>query len=238
MLKPLQGLVLGVVILVASACKLDVEVAVDAEPNGSGVVNVTATLDQEAASRTPNLSSQLRVDDLKTVGWSVAGPTTKGTTTVIQASKTFRNPSEATSLLEEISGADGPFGDLRLARERKPLWWEWELEGDLDLKGGIERFGDEGLRTQLEGTSFGVDPKEIQQAINLELAVDLPGQVNAEGAKQSDGQMVWTANFDQTQQVKATSRVPSISRPYATAVAAIALTTLVLLLLRIRKASG
>ncbi len=236
MFKPLQGLVLGVLILAASACKLDVEVAVDAEPNGSGVVNVTATLDQEAASRTPNLSSQLRVDDLKTVGWSVVGPTTKGTTTVIQASKKFRNPSEATSLLEEISGADGPFGDLRLARERKPLWWEWQLEGDLDLKGGIERFGDDDLRTQLEGTSFGVDPKEVQQAINLKLAVDLPGQVNAKGAEKSDGRMVWTANFDQTQQIKATSRVPSISRPYAIAVAAIAFTAFILLLLRLKKA--
>ncbi|MGK2957677.1 MAG: hypothetical protein ACSLFB_04615 [Acidimicrobiales bacterium] len=237
---------MAALLLVSAACKLDIEVAIDAKPNGSGTVGVTAILDEEATARMPNLEAQLRVDDLKATGWTVTGPTPIGSTkggskTVVQATKGFRTPDEATRVLDEVSGAKGPLSGLRLNRERKPLWWAWTFEGDLDLTGGIERFGDEALRTQLEGTSFGLDAKEVQQAISLQLTVDLPGQVDAKGAKVANGEVVWTPNFDKRRQLSATSRDWAISRTAAGAVAAsafIGFVTLLLLIRRNPKASG
>ncbi|MBI1844559.1 MAG: hypothetical protein HYR89_08145, partial [Actinobacteria bacterium] len=76
-----------VLALALTACKVDVQVAVDAETNGTGKVEVTATLDEEATASTPNLSSRLRVDDLRATGWTVVGPTRAGARTVLRATK-------------------------------------------------------------------------------------------------------------------------------------------------------
>ncbi|MGC1511651.1 MAG: hypothetical protein WA797_01885 [Acidimicrobiales bacterium] len=223
-----------------SACKVDVQVAVDAETNGTGKVEVTVTLDDEATARTPNLSSLLRVEDLRATGWTVVGPTRAGARTVLRAGKGFRTPAEAAKVLDEVSGPDGPLSGFTLKRERKALWWAWTFEGDLDLTGGIERFGDPELRAQLEGSSFGLEATRVQEAFGLQVALRLPGRVEAEAAERVDGRAAWKGSFGDRSTLMASSRDWDVSR-IAAGVAALAVIGFVVLwfrLRRTRRASG
>lgn len=200
---------------------------------------MSATLDEEATARTPNLSGSLRVEDLRAAGWTVTGPTRSGTQTVLRATKAFDTPAEAGQVLDEVSGPDGPIGGFRLSRERRPLWWAWTVTGDLDLKGGIERFGDEALRHQLEGSSFGVDPTEAQEIFDVRVALDLPGRLEHKGAEgrveDLDGRTVWTGTFGENTVLRATSRDWAVSREVAAIVAASAAAGLAALGLRLRR---
>lgn len=230
-----------VLALALTACKVDVQVAVDAETNGTGKVEVTATLDEEATASTPNLSSRLRVDDLRATGWTVVGPTRAGARTVLRATKGFRTPAEAGKVLDEVSGPHGPVSGFTLKRERKALWWAWTFEGDLDLRGGIERFGDPGLRAQLEGSAFGVEAARAQEAFALQVALRLPGRVEAEAGEKLDGRTVWKGSFGDRRTLTASSRDWAVSREIAAGVAALAVISFVVLwfrLRRIRRASG
>ncbi|MBI1843097.1 MAG: hypothetical protein HYR89_00555, partial [Actinobacteria bacterium] len=199
------------------------------------------TLDEEATASTPNLSSRLRVDDLRATGWTVVGPTRAGARTVLRATKGFRTPAEAGKVLDEGSGPDGPVGGFTLKRERRPLWWAWTFEGDLDLRGGIERFGDAELRSHLEGTSFGLDAAQAQDLFGLQVALRLPGRVERKGAEMVDGRAVWTGRFGESMPLMASSRDLAVPREVAGGVAVLALAGLVVLwfrLSRTRRASG
>ncbi len=220
-----------------AGCKVDVLVAIDAESNGTGTVEVSATLDEEATARTPNLSGTLRVEDLRATGWTVTGPTSSGADTVLRATKAFDTPAEANKVLDEVTGPDGPIASLTLARQRKPLWWAWTVEGELDLEGGIERFGDEALRNQLEGSSFGVDATKAQEAFDVRVALDLPGSMEHEGAENVDGRAVWTGTFGESTALRATSRDWAVSRKAAAIVAVSAAAGVVVLWFLLRRTS-
>lgn len=222
------------VLMGASACKADVQVALDVDRKGTGIVEVTATLDREATSRTPELASQLRIDDLKSAGWQVQGPTKFAERWVVRATKRFANPSEATSVLDELSGSDGPFSAMRIEVHRHPLWSNLSLRGGIDLKGGIERFGDADLRRYLDGSSFGIEAKEAQEILDLTLAVRFPGRVEAKGAEQVHGAQVWTGQYGRRVVVQASSLDLAPTREVAAGLAGVALVVFLLLLRALR----
>lgn len=231
-------LVAVLVLLSASACKVDVLVALDASSDGSGTIEVSATLDQEATVKTPNLAAQLRVEDLRATGWTVTGPTKTPSGSVMQASKRFASPEEASKVLDEVSGPDGPLSGMALRRDRTPLWWTWNFEGDLDLKDGIERFGDAVLREQLEGSSFGVSAQEAQDMFNISFGLRMPGQVDAKNAKNIDGYATWSASYGKRVPLAASSREVAIAREVAAGLAVAALIVFVLLWLTLRARLG
>ncbi|PLS76736.1 MAG: hypothetical protein CYG61_00665 [Actinobacteria bacterium] len=184
-------------------------VAVRATAEGGGEVSATVSLDREAAAQVPDLAEQLRVSDLRAAGWRIEGPApAPGGRTEVRAVKPFGSPAEARRAMEELSGAGGPFGSLRLTRTRSFLKTRTSLAGTVDLTGGLEAFSDEFLEQRLGGSALGVDParleaelgKPLADAFGFRLTAELPGQVEANAAG-----AVWEARLGQAVPVNASA---------------------------------
>lgn len=181
-------------VLACSACRADVGVDVNARADGGGVVTATVTLDREATEALPELSSSLRVDDLRAAGWSVDGPrAVAGGTTTVAASKPFADPAGASRVLDELTGGDGPLSTLELAQERSFLRTRTSLRGSVDLRSGIEVFADDEVR-QLLGDGARARPlAEVLPdgtEVGVRLEARLPGRIQA-GPVQPDGRARW-----------------------------------------------
>lgn len=185
---PVKAAVAGLAIVLLGACRTEVTVAVRATAEGGGDISATVSLDEEAAAQIPDLAEQLRVSDLESAGWRIEGPVpAAGRRTEVSATRSFASPAEAARAIEELSGADGPFGSLRLTRTRSLLKTRTSLAGTVDLTAGLEGFSDEFLKERLGGSAFGVDLARLEAELGTPLAdlfgfsltADLPGPVDA-----------------------------------------------------------
>jgi uncharacterized protein len=200
--RPFRLLLLGgLVALTATACEVRTTVAVDVAKDGSGTVTVAVGLDEDAVGRLPDLDDDgrsttadlarlVRTDDLAATGWHVSGPGGSSADdgfVSIRATKPFGTPEEAGGVLAEVTGPDGPLGDLRVERDEGFGRTQFTFEGTADLSGGLESFGDEGLAAALEGEVLGQDASTIEQELGrplsemfaLEISADLPGDSTA-----------------------------------------------------------
>src|SRR5215218_4670517 len=129
-------LALLAVVLLSSACRVDVEVGINAETDGSGRVLVVA--DREVAEAV-DLSAGVRVEDLKQAGWTIDGPDPRPDGGVqVVATKPFADADEAQKVVQELSGPDGPFQEFRLERERSFAKTTTRFSGQVDFAKGIE----------------------------------------------------------------------------------------------------
>jgi hypothetical protein len=217
-------------VLTAAGCQLDVNVAFDVEDDGSGVVRVAVGLDEDAARRVPGLADQLEVQDLIDAGWTVTGPALEGDgRTWIRASKPFATPDEAGTVLAELSGEDGPFRDFRVERERSFLAERWHFTGTVDLTAGLDGFSDDALRERLDGTSFGIEPAELErragQALDrifrFRVAAELPGSVTSNAPVGVEGGAVWTPSLGEQVTLAADGEVLDTARMIWLAVAGV-----------------
>lgn len=186
--------------LVLTGCQVTTAVGVDANEDGSGTVRVAVGLDEQAAARVPNLAEILEVGDLVASGWTITGPRKEGDgRTWVRASKPFHDPSEATRVIEEISGVDGPFQGFRVTRSRSFLTTRTTFTGTVDLRGGIEAFGDDQLRARLGGSSIGIDPAELEERLGqvldrvftFKVVARLPGDVDSNAPLEATGGAEW-----------------------------------------------
>ena len=177
-------MLLGVVALVAGGCRIQVDVGVDVDDDGSGAVRVAVTFDEEALRRVDDLSEQLVLDDLEAAGWTVEPPTERpGGGTVVAAEKPFTAATELAQVMEELAGAGGPFRNFTVARETGLVTATYTLEGEVDLTAGVEGFSDEDLRQRLQGSGFGLDRASLEretgtpleQLFDVRVTADLPG---------------------------------------------------------------
>lgn len=148
------------------------------------MVEVALTLDPDAAARVPDLADQLVVDDLVVAGWDVRGPAVEEDgRTVVRARKPFRTVEQASEVLAELTGAEGPVRGLRVERATERLETTYTLSGTLDLEGGIEAFSDLALEQRLDGTRFGLPTPELEasigrplgEAVGISVIAELPG---------------------------------------------------------------
>lgn len=238
-------LVAAAVTLLASACRMDVNVAVDVTDDGSGAVRVGVGLDDAAMRRVPDLEDQLVLDDLVDAGWLVSGPAEESDgRTWIRATKPFANPDEAATAMREISGPDGPFRDFTIDRDRSFLKTRWHFTGDIDLSAGIDGFSDDALRERLDGTSFGIDTAELERhagaaldrVFGFQVAVLLPGEVSSNAPVSVTGGAIWSPSLGEEARLRATGERWNIAVLTWTAVAALAAAGLVaVLLVRVRR---
>src|SRR5829696_6093571 len=112
-------LLVVVAILVLAGCRLDVGVDIAMQADGSGTVAVTATADAALVAAAPSAFADLRLDDVRQAGWTVSDPA-KGTdgSLVVTLTKPFRTPAEATTILAELNGPDGPLRNLAVGLEQ------------------------------------------------------------------------------------------------------------------------
>ena len=95
---------LGVVCLLAlTACRLDVTVNVEMEPDGTGIVTLDAVADAELVAQVPDLIDDLRLDDAIENGWVVEGPTlTEDGGATITLTHPFSSAAELANVLTSI----------------------------------------------------------------------------------------------------------------------------------------
>lgn len=236
----------ALVIALASGCQLTTAVGVDANRDGSGLVRVAVGLDADAARRVPNLKSDLRTDDLTKAGWTIVGPRKEDDgRTWIRASKPFDDPADASKVIEEISGPNGPFTDFYLGQSRSFLTTKTTFRGTVNLSGGIEAFGDEQLRQRLGGSSIGVDPKELEARLGqvldriftFRVQTRLPGDVQSNAPLEAEHGAEWRPKLGEKVTLVATSSALNTRQVVGTVVAVLAAVALavVLVVRRVRR---
>jgi hypothetical protein len=162
----------ALVLLVATACQVTVATEIDAKADGTGFVRAGVGLDADAAKAAPDLAAELRVDDLRQSGWTVTGPSQEGDgLTWVRASKAFSTPAQATSVMNELSGPQGPFQNLVLRQTRTLLKSRTAFSGAVDLSGGLSGFVDPDLHSKI-GDDFKLDGS----AFRFEVTARLPGE--------------------------------------------------------------
>ena len=148
-----------------TGCKVDADVRIEAENDGSGRVTATVTLDEAAAKEVGSLTEDVRVDDLRDAGWTV---TSEDRT--ITATKAFENPDEASSIVQEVAG---PL--VRRARVNRDSGFAkttTDIDIELDLTAGLAGFSDSSVDEQLGGLPPGVSPEDV----TVSLGAKAPGE--------------------------------------------------------------
>ncbi|MFM9083824.1 MAG: hypothetical protein ACKOQ7_08115, partial [Actinomycetota bacterium] len=133
---------MSAVALLAS-CRVDQTITLDVAPNGSGTVTVLLVADAAVVAKVPDLAADVRTEDLEKAGWDVDGPdTTDEGGLRIEISRDFDTPEQATAILAQVGGQDGPVRGLALARSGKDTTSTWTLPGALQVTGGLGAFID------------------------------------------------------------------------------------------------
>jgi hypothetical protein len=196
-------------------------------------------LDADAARRVPNLRTDLKVDDLRKAGWTIVGPRKEDDgRTWIRASKPFTDPRDATEVVEQISGRNGPFTDFRLTRNRSFLTTRTNFTGTVDLSAGVEAFGDDQLRARLGGSSIGVDPQKLEQQLGqvldriftFRVQTRLPGKVDSNAPLEADQGAEWRPKLGEKVTLVATSSALNTRQVAGAVIAVIAVLALAVLL--------
>jgi hypothetical protein len=140
--------------------------------DGAGTVRATATLDKAAATEAGDL--KVRAADLAPAGWLVRQETTKDGGRVVLASRPFHGPADFRTAMGELGP---PFATFTMTRRRSLLRTRTAVSGAVDLRRGIEAFGDARLTAKL-GAGLGLqaaDQAALRKALRFELGLRVPG---------------------------------------------------------------
>ncbi len=147
----------AVLVLLASACRIDATVDVQVADDGSGVVTLSVVVDAEAVDLIPDAPDALRLEDLGKAGWSVDGPDVdEAGSLVVTATKRFDSAESLPAVISEIAGAGLIFSDIGLTQGHvfdlfglAPARTSYNLTGTVDPSPDLEAFGDDQLSAQL-----------------------------------------------------------------------------------------
>lgn len=179
------------IVFFATACEATLDVVVQVEEGGSGVVRAELVLDQEATDALLDLDdgSTLQLADLARASWTI-GPPEQGEAgeTTITAEKAFGTPPEFAEIMEELSD-NKILRDFALTRTQSFGQVDYGMTGVVDTTEGLSAFGDPELETAL-GQSLisiigGPPYNASAEDITLNVTVLLPGQLQEEGSNGS-----------------------------------------------------
>lgn len=190
-------------LLVLAACRLDVVVDVEMEPDGTGVVTMRATADEQLVGRVPDLVDDLRLDDAIENGWVVDGPIlTEDGGAEIVLSHPFSSAAELANVLTSIGP---PLTQMAVARtEGEDGQIVNGINGVMILPNGYESFADADLIGAVGGLPFAdeiaASGVPIEDAFSFTYRVSLPGELESAetGTDVGDGVVQWIAPLDGT----------------------------------------
>lgn len=187
-------------VLALTACRLDITVSVEMEPDGTGVVTFVADADAELVAQVPDLIDDLRLDDAEANGWMVDGPTQlEGGGLTIALAHEFRSKDELANVLNSIGP---PLTRMAAARNTEDEQTTNAINGELVLSDGFETFADAELLQAVGGLPFADEFAAIgstpADALSFTFRVSLPGElISAEtGTEVDDGVIEWQAPLD------------------------------------------
>ncbi|HET6914914.1 MAG TPA: hypothetical protein VFH56_02375 [Acidimicrobiales bacterium] len=191
-----------------AGCRVDTRVSVVESTGGGGTVAVAVTFDAaavDALGGQTELAKQLRYADLQSQGWTVSGPTLlRDGGASVSVSHGFSGGAQLSELMAALAG-DSASHPFRLRLSHSGGFWtdRTALTGAVDLRCGLNCFGDPGLRTSL-GNPLGVSPQPLEGAagesatrvFSFELALRVPGHVDSSTGNPAvarDGTLTWSA---------------------------------------------
>ena len=142
--------------LALTACQVEVEVGVAANPDGSGAVEVAVGLDSEAVTRLGDPATALALGDLEGTAWEVSPPAVDDVgVTWVRARRTFEDAAGLTQALDEVAGADGPLAGTSLTVDEAWFTSSAQLQGVVDLSAALAPYTDPELDAATGGVPFG-----------------------------------------------------------------------------------
>lgn len=199
--RALRAASLAAMVLVATSCQATAAVDLQIEPNGQGTLSLVVTADQDMVAAAPGLAESLSLSDAQAAGWQVSpvAPDPQGRLQV-RLWHDFDTPEEANLLLGQLSGTDGPFRGLRVARERDGGRSTWTLDGTLELVNGLSSLADAGLIQLAQAAPFQQDLAAsgltLDQVFLVTFRVTMPGTIDSTTGVQDVSTVQWTAPLD------------------------------------------
>lgn len=171
------------VLLLATGCQVQIHTTVTMGENGRGTVTQAVGFDDAALRRVGDLDQQLRVDDLTEAGWAVDPAVKEGDTTWVRAHHAFADPAEATALVGQLSGPDGPYRDVLVERGEGLLSTSYSVSGIIDPTAGFSMFGDPELLSTMGGDGSGglleritrEEGRPVADMVSVAFTSELPG---------------------------------------------------------------
>jgi hypothetical protein len=176
-----------------TGCRIGIHTGVDMQRDGSGVVRVAVSFDDDALRQ---VGGQLQTADLQNAGWQMAGPRKESDgLTWVRASKSFANPAQGQAVAAEIGRK--LFRDLKLERHHTFFKTRTSFRWTVDFSGGSGALSDPALEQQL--AQGGADAEAIKRrviaaadrAITTEVVAQLPGKITSNAPTHVAGGVVW-----------------------------------------------
>jgi hypothetical protein len=196
-------LALCICVVAFAGCRVDLNVDMTVEPDGTGTITLVATADAEVVAAVPTLADELAIDDIVAAGWTVDGPTALpdgGLTITLRHD--FSSDVEATNLLNSIGP---PFNQMSVSRNTSGDDTTTRLGGLLGLPDGFESFADEDLVAAVGSVPFGeqiaASGATPESSINAVLRAGLPGEIDRDGTNGTelgDNRLEWIVPTDGT----------------------------------------
>lgn len=159
-------------------CDSRVDVTINVEDDGSGIVQVEVELDDAATTEIIDLGTVgLALGDLDDAGWTTDAPQRLETGgLLLSASKGFGTAAQLDDIMQEISGEAGLFADFELERTKAFARVDYSLSGSIN-PAGLAPFGDEELVAILERSIDDMAARYQASAsdVTVSLRVQLPG---------------------------------------------------------------
>lgn len=224
-----------VLVLVGAACEVRTELNVTVADDGSGTVEVALGLDDDALDRRPRVFDQLDLSGLEDAGWEITAPEEDGGFTWLRATHRYGAPEEVGPLVDQVAGDRGPLRDFRLVREDEFAETRYRFAGTVDFTAGAAALVDDPELAE----ALGSDPVElieerlgatIDELVQVQVAVRLPGDVDSNAPTQASNGAVWRPSIVEQEavQLEATSALPRTERWVWLGVAVLAGSALVL----------
>jgi len=210
MARRLLPFLVAVLAWATTACQLTVAAGIDVHRDGTGRVTAGLGLDADALKEVGDLSSALRLDDVRTAGWQVDQPRKEGDgLTWVRASKPFADAEQVPAILAELNGPEGPFRNFRVERTKSLTRSKTTFTGTVDLAGGLTGFSDPELNTTLDDVDLGLDLEGLRRRfgdqLDVRVTAGLPGEVKTNAAAREGDRALWAPELGQTVQMEASS---------------------------------
>lgn len=180
----LVQVILGVALVaLLTGCQVRLSTDVTVKSNGSGTVAQSIGFDAAALARVGDPARAVRASDLTAAGWVIDPVTTEGELTWLRIHHDFGTVEEGNALLAQLSGPDGPYRDLSIARRSGLLSTTVEVTGEIDTSAGLAAFADKDLTQVLGGDPSGgllarIEAEEKRppaEMVAFDLTVDAAG---------------------------------------------------------------
>ena len=241
--RRLLPLLVAVLAWATTACQLTVAAGIDVNRDGTGRVTAGLGLDEGAVKEVGDLTTALRLDEVRAAGWQVESPRKEGDgLTWVRASKPFADPEQVPAILAQLNGPDGPFRDFRVVRTKSLTRSKTTFTGTLDLAGGLAGLSDPELNAALDDVELGLDVEGLRgrfgDRLKVQVTAGLPGEVTTNAPARDGGRALWAPALGQTLQLQASSEAFRIDPRIPIAAALLLVILGVALVVRRRRRSG